>query len=276
MPPATGLRAHIELIRISTQITSSLYRVPATGDTIEGIVAGCDNALLMIERWKSNLLPTLQLSPDGLSNDPATCTLHMFANQLIIVAIRPSLFTYTKSHFTQTSPSSSPAPKRQYPHWDTCINAALRNMRLSRHLATLHRPRRLLHTALHHVFNAALCFLLQSLVMDSSDMDTSREVEFAIELFDREAQTGNTYGLRCSNTLRQLQMLIARRQQDSTASMEIDTEQMFEGISTDTLWQSQGFDLTQVQGNTEEESSGTLHDDVLSWMDQDWLQNMPL
>lgn len=60
--------------------------------------------------------------------------------------------------------------------------------------------------------------------MGSDDLTTSREVDFAVELFDRESQTGNTYGLSCGSALRELQMLIAKMK---GGAMAMEIEQAF-------------------------------------------------
>lgn len=264
MPPSAGLRAHVELSRISDYITSILYRVAPSRHSAEGSAAGRGRALFLLEQWQLGLPPSLHLTPEGLSNDPATCTLHMQANHLLILTLRPSLLSAVKAALSHDLPGTASAPQ-----WEPCIAAALRNMRLARHVATLHRPRRLLHSGLHFVFGAVLCFVLQGL-LGSDDLTTSREVDFAVELFGRESQTGNTYGLACANALREVQMLVARHRGGAAAAAAaaMEVEQGFEqqNMSQDSLWL--GSDISQGSGQTG--GSGSLHEDVLSWMDHDW------
>lgn len=220
MPPPAGLCAHVELSRISDHITCNLYRVAPSRDAADGSTVTCDKAIFLLEQWGMSLPSTLQLSPEGLSNDPSTCTLHMHANHLLILTLRPTLLSAVKvalsnAHLAHNQPTA--------PQWETCIAAALRNMRLARHLATLQRPRRLLHSSLHFVFSAVMCFMLQGL-LGSDDLTTNREVDFAVELFDRESQTGNTYGSSCASALRELQMLVAKRK---GGAMAMEIEQAF-------------------------------------------------
>lgn len=261
MPPSAGLRAHVELSRISDHITCNVYRVAPSRDAADGSTASRDKALFLLEQWQLGLPSTLQLSAEGLSNDPATCNLHMHANHLLILSLRPFLLSAVKATLSHDSLSPPSAPQ-----WESCIAAALRNMRLARHVATLHRPRRLVHSSLHFVFSAVLCFLLQGL-LGSDDLTTSREVNFAVELCDRESQTGNTYGLACANALREVQMLVAKRRGRATA---MGVEQAFEQhMSQDTSWP--GSDISQATSQTGDGPS--LHEDVLSWMDHDWSYN---
>lgn len=81
MPPADGLRAHVELSRISGHIVCNTYRVsPWDGNT--GPVRNLEEAIRLLDEWSLNLPPSLQLSNTGLSDDPACCLLHMSYNQV--------------------------------------------------------------------------------------------------------------------------------------------------------------------------------------------------
>lgn len=255
MPPSAGLRAHVELSRVSDHITCNLYRVAPSRDAADGSTATRDKAIFLLEQWGLSLPSTLQLSPEGLSNDPSTCTLHMHANHLLILTLRPALLSAVKTassngHLSQNQPAA--------PQWETCIAAALRNMRLARHLATLQQPRRLMHSSLHFVFSAVTCFILQGL-LGSDDLTTAREVDFASELFDRESQTGNTYGLSCANALRELQMLAAKRK---GGAMAMEIEQAF---GSHLIQDGASWGGGNTQGNMGGE--GSFEGNVRSWLD---------
>ena len=127
-----------------------------------------------------------------------------------------------------------------------------------------------------------LCFLLQGLLGSSSDDLTAiREIEFGIELFEKEGQAGNTYGRACANELRELQVLVARRRGGAVA---MEVEQAFEqqqvlsqggaaasaASVSSTSWQGSN---VPSQGSAE---GASLHDEVLSWMDHDWAYNPQL
>lgn len=264
MPPCAGLHAHVELSRISDHITCNLYQVAPTREAADGSAANLEKASFLLEQWLASLPPALQLSKEGLSNDPATCSLHMLANHLVIVSQRPSLLSTLKA----TNPSAASPRSPIAAPGEECIAAAHRNMRLARHLATLHRPRRLLHSGLRFVFGAALCFLLQSLV-GNDNVSSAREIQFAVELFDREAQASNTYGLSCASVLRELQTLAVKLSGGATA-MEFEqalghaAEQHFGQASTDV-----GLGIPQ-DGMVDGSGGISLHDEVLSWMEHDW------
>lgn len=280
MPSAAGLKAHVQLARISNFIVCNVYQVSPSRQTTPD--AAVDQSMAMLERWQKNLPPSLQMPADGvLSSDPGTCMLHMHFNHLVIHALRPTLLAALKNmgsggvgsnsrRASQAQASSASASPSIYgstttttpstPYSEVLGSAAQRNMKLARHVATLHRPRRLLHSGLHFVLTSVLCFQLQSLLGD--EQASMREVDFAIELFEREAQTGNTYGLSSASGLRELKALsaIVKNGSNSAAAsataMELDAS------------------LDQAASWGEEMADGSnpnnLYEDVLTWMDQDW------
>lgn len=81
LPPSKGLKAHVELMRISGYIVCSTYRI-APSD-FEGLSTSSriDKALAWLSRWKATLPPELAMS-ENLSYDRAACGLHMIYNQV--------------------------------------------------------------------------------------------------------------------------------------------------------------------------------------------------
>lgn len=212
MPSASGLRAHVELSRISGHVVGNTYH----SAKIEAGTRQPDNAIWMLEQWQSALPPTLQLT-DGLSNDPASCLLHMRYNQLLIVAIRPLFLSAVKRAvadrlMAQTTTMDS-VP--QVEHLKCCISAASRNAVLARHLSTLNGHRKTLHAGLHFIFHAAVCLILRPLVFreQSTQEDAiaaMNDVDYAIEKMLEAASKGNTDGQRCAETLQELRNLVER------------------------------------------------------------------
>jgi hypothetical protein len=293
MPPAAGLKAHVQLARISNFIVCNVYQVaPSRHMSIDSAV---EQSMAMLEQWQKNLPPSLHMSPEGLSTDPAACMLQMHFNHLIIHTLRPSLLARLRnrcqnnttgsasrraSQQASSSCSASPSAHGSTPptHFSEALaSAAQRNMRLARHIATLHRPRRLLHSGLHFVLSAVLCFQLQVLLGDESA--PMREVDFAIELFERESQTGNTYGFSATGALKDIKALIIMVKSGSNfpavaaaataataaasggGAMELDT-----GSSLD---QTASWITGEMEHESNPASSG-LYEEVLSWMNQDW------
>lgn len=81
MPPAAGLRAHVELSRISGHIVCNTYRV-SPWEKKTGPARHSEDAIRMLDQWQEGLPPILQLSSNGMSDDPACCLLHMGYNQV--------------------------------------------------------------------------------------------------------------------------------------------------------------------------------------------------
>ncbi|KAK8919865.1 putative transcriptional regulatory protein [Metarhizium anisopliae] len=212
MPPAAGLRAHVELSRISGHVVGNTYR----GAKIEAGTRQPDNAIWMLEQWQSALPPALQLIK-GLSNDPASCLLHMRYNQLLIVAIRPLFLSAVKRAVADrlmgqtTTMDSVP----QIENLKCCISAAIRNMALARHLSTLNGQRKTLHAGLHFIFHAAVCLILRPLVFreESSQEEAiaaMNDVDYGIKKMLEAASKGNTDGQQCAETLQELRCLVGR------------------------------------------------------------------
>lgn len=82
MPPADGLKAHVELSRISCHIVCNTYRISPSEDAARP-VRSLEGEISMLDEWCLKLPPTVQLASNGLSDDPATCLLHMHYNQAI-------------------------------------------------------------------------------------------------------------------------------------------------------------------------------------------------
>lgn len=213
MPPAAGLRAHVELSRISGHVVGNTYH----GAKGEAAPRQPDNAIWMLEQWQATLPPAVRLGPDGLSGDPACCLLHMRYNQLLIVAIRPLFYSAVKRAVAERlmaqPPSADSSP--HLGHLRRCTDAAARNMRLARRVVALNGHRKLLHAGLHFIFNAAVCLILRGLVVARRDAAAelhaaTGDVDFAVDMMREASAKGNADGGRSEQTLRDLRVLVAR------------------------------------------------------------------
>ncbi|CAF3623923.1 unnamed protein product [Fusarium graminearum] len=216
MPPADGLKAHVELSRISSHIVCNTYRISPSEDVARP-VKSLEGEIKMLDTWSLNLPPTLRLSSNGLGDDPATCLLHMHYNQLIILTIRPVFFALVKKSFAEklVSRQCSLRTHPQLPHLKRCIASAEHNIRLARQILIVNRPRKLLQAGLHFIFNAAIVLMLQQLVEDlcpSSRTEKARslDLDFVIGRFEDESRVGSNYGRDCATVLRDLRVLVQR------------------------------------------------------------------
>ncbi|KAJ6438752.1 thymidylate kinase [Purpureocillium lavendulum] len=285
MPPAFGLRAHVELSRISGHVVGNTYHGAKGGAGIDAAGARQpDNAIWMLEQWQSSLPPALRLSANGLSNDPAVCMLHMRYNQLLIVAIRPLFFSAVKRAvaerlMAQPPPSSATNSEQQLGHLRCCIVAAARNMRLARHSITLNGHRKLLHAGLHFIFNAAVCLILRRLVVAPGEQEDEElrhvqgGVEFAIEKMLEASRTGNSDGRRCAETLRDLGVLVGRLTAPTAVT---PTDPMLAGAGPS----MHAGGMAPLLPMTSQElpvpppmpigEDQVLYDELMTWMGDDW------
>ncbi|KAF4426688.1 transcriptional regulatory [Fusarium acutatum] len=101
MPPPDGLKAHVELSRISCHIVCNTYRISPLVDAVRP-VRSLEGEISMLDEWCLKLPPTVQLASNGLSDDPATCLLHMHYNQLarqILLVNHPRKLLQAGLHF---------------------------------------------------------------------------------------------------------------------------------------------------------------------------------
>ncbi|GJC98935.1 fungal specific transcription factor domain-containing protein [Colletotrichum higginsianum] len=153
LPPAAGLRAHVELARISGHIVCNTYRVAPLDHRPGGAARHVDRALQLLENWHASLPAALQMSTARPSTDPACCLLHMAYNQLLILVVRPIFFAAVKKVFAERYITSDR-------HWDldhhapriaACSDAARQNLFLARWLLNLNGgSRKLLQAGLHY------------------------------------------------------------------------------------------------------------------------------
>ncbi|KAM0439150.1 hypothetical protein ACHAQK_006639 [Fusarium lateritium] len=216
LPPADGLRAHVELSRISSHIVCNTYRISPSEDNARP-VRSLEGEITMLDDWSLHLPASVRLASNGLSDDPATCLLHMHYNQLIILTVRPVFFAFVKKSFAEklVSRQCSLSSHPQLPQLKRCVASAEHNIRLARQILLVNHPRKLLQAGLHFIFNSAIVLMLQQLVEDlcpssRSDKARSLDLDFVIARFEDESRVGSNYGRDCATVLRDLRVLVQR------------------------------------------------------------------
>lgn len=273
MPPAAGLRAHVELSRISGYVVCNTYRMaPWDSAATSGDASQSPGKVMwMLEQWKTTLPLRLQLSPDGLSNDPACVMLHMRYNQLIIVATRPLFFIAVKKSVAERlmPQSGSKDFNIQLTHLKMCIDAARHNMKLARHFSAINRHAKPLHAMMHYCFSAAVCLILESLINSQQnatpDENASRssDIQFAFSMLQQSLGSlkSDPTDKSCTDTLRDLQMLVARL----TAPVQMDSQlgnPHLQGLGIpDSFPQPPPMPI---------ETEPALYNELVTWMDDDW------
>ncbi|OBS21157.1 hypothetical protein FPOA_07495 [Fusarium poae] len=287
MPPADGLKAHVELSRISSHIVCNTYRISPSEDVARP-VRSLEGEIRMLDNWSLNLPPTIRLSSNGLSDDPATCLLHMHYNQLIILTIRPVFFALVKKSFAEklVSRQCSLRTHPQLPHLKRCIASAEHNIRLARQILLVNQPRKLLQAGLHFIFNAAIVLMLQQLVEDlcpSSRTEKARslDLDFVIARFEDESRVGSNYGRDCATVLRDLRVLVQRlpipvdisaATRSANMSQASTTYDPIANRTTVEMGQSWPDKLTSetLQQPILVDQGHMLYNELVSWIDVDW------
>jgi hypothetical protein len=224
MPSCAGLRAHVELSRISGFIVCETFQIAPRNYTPGQSIDNIDTALEMLRTWELQLPSRLQMPKDLHHPDPSCCILHMAHNQLIVLTTRPIFFGAVKQAVAQHIVRGElfSEDRAQGSHIQACLAAAHRNLLLAQ--IVRQSGRRPLQAGLHFVFNAAVILLLKrlmrsrsstqpgssdlhALVETSVDDQSESSIRFAIESFEEEAKTGTHYPRDCCRILRDLNTL---------------------------------------------------------------------
>jgi hypothetical protein len=215
MPPCAGLRAHVDLSRISGYIVCQTFKVAPRNYKPGYSVHNIDKALRMLEDWKLQLPSILAIEEN---TDPACCTLHMAQNQLIVLTTRPIMLAAVKQAVAERYMNGqwSPQQHARSSHIQTCSDAAHRNLVLAQRLGP---TRKLLQAGLHFVFNAAVILLLNQILSSSNSHKAptppntdiyASAIQFALRIFEEASRTGTNYPRDCRRVLQDLSALVDR------------------------------------------------------------------
>ncbi|KAK4194169.1 hypothetical protein QBC40DRAFT_188789 [Triangularia verruculosa] len=234
----TGLKAHLELSRITHKIIYNGLRRQSDGKKSDHgksrAEAHVKRSLKILEQWLNDLDPALKFPdvekmpvhvaltlPDGCwpyeppanyGRDRARWALHMSYNQLIILAVRPVLLTAMRKAI-----ASLVSTGQLFNIYDNvlveeirrCTEAAQANLRLGCLMRHYSPHNRLLVQDLHHIFNAAVFLTMYQLVFVNVRTQLVADVDWAIEVFRQEEQTGCAYAKDCFEVLRDLKYLVS-------------------------------------------------------------------
>ncbi|KAI0575899.1 Fungal specific transcription factor domain-containing protein [Pyrenophora tritici-repentis] len=215
MPPCAGLRAHIELSRISGYIVCETFKIAPRNYTPGYSALKVDKAVKMLVDWKSHLPQVLAADE---SADPAVLSLHLAANQLMVLTTRPILLAAVKQAVAERYMNGqwSLQQHAHITHIQACLEAAHGNLVLAERLRC---KRKLLQAGLHFVFNAAVILFLEQILSASRSHPTppspdiathGTKLEFAIRTFADESKTGTNYPRDCFKILQDLKALVHR------------------------------------------------------------------
>ncbi|OQV01146.1 Fungal specific transcription factor domain-containing protein isoform 2 [Cladophialophora immunda] len=214
LPPADGLRAHIELARVSNYIVSNIYDVARQTEEPVMTTLCIQKSLRLLRSWSESLPATVAGTEENLSRDRAVGELHMAHNQLIILTVRPLLFINVK-RVTADMLLNGRTTGHEISHkteLDLCADAARRNVHLWHRLLNLQRPARLSVSSVHYLFNAALALQLYQLLGHNEAQEDYEEVGFVISILEVDQSSNKEYATDCARVLTDFNSLMARLQ----------------------------------------------------------------
>lgn len=286
MPPVAGLRAHIELARISGYIVCETFKIAPRNYKPGHSTENIDVALAMLDKWKSQLPIVLNISHDDVHLDTACCMLHMAQDQLVVLTTRPTFLAAVKQAVAERFIGRQWLIEQHShgTHLRTCSAAAHRNLSLARRLWS---SRKFLQAGLHFVFNAAVILLLDRIVHGTQahlvglghaipmqhieeELHAS-EIQFAIHVFEQESRTGTNYPRDCCRVLQDLKALVDRYLSQSRASCQTgsiaghDRDPSAVQIDPDPSSEAQLSQAFPSDGND-------LYQELMTWVQSDGLQ----
>ncbi|KAH9884365.1 fungal-specific transcription factor domain-containing protein [Xylariomycetidae sp. FL2044] len=227
LPSPAGLRANVELSKISSYIVGNVYRVsPWESELVTGTYTRIETALRSLTAFYERLPAELKMPDQQFSRDRACCELHMFYYQLVILTLRPIFFMAVKKavaeRYTGRSQGTRNAQQSHASLIQQCSFAARMNLRLGRWVRNLMQAQKLMSSGLHNIFNAAIILLLRQLLFDDIEENDALDIIFAIECFDAEAVGDSNYPKDCARVLRDLSVLVQRmRNRTSDGHQEV-------------------------------------------------------
>ncbi|KAI4962357.1 hypothetical protein J4E86_001390 [Alternaria arbusti] len=275
MPTCAGLRAHVELSRISGYIVCETFKIAPRHYQRGYSTLNVDKALDQLENWKLNLPPVLAIDVDA---DPAVLSLHLAYNQLIVLTTRPILLAAVKQAVAERYMNGSWSVQ-QHAHSkyvQACPEAAQRNLLLAKRLRS---TRKLLQAGLHFVFNAAVILILDQILHSSSTAPTATalntpvytlEIDFAMRTFEEESRTGTNYPRDCYKVLQDLKALVDRYLSHGHGHFEQSNDPGLVINTPGTQYNAQRG--TELQGNPLNTTAGTVYQELRTWMQSDGLK----
>ncbi|KAH8815977.1 fungal-specific transcription factor domain-containing protein [Xylogone sp. PMI_703] len=233
VPPASGLRAHIELSRIMDEIVNKVY-----GDerarVISEMVPRIHNLMQKLSAWLDKLPPSLQFH--GNTNPDRACLmLHMMYNQLKILCTRPLLFIAAKRAVATKyiAVENDRSPDLYSVEAKYCTEAARQNSILNRQLLTSNQTTVFATLDYHYAFTAAIILQLTRLISYTGitgDSDITRSLE---DYLHRVGDGGNESAKDCYRMVVQLGAVVSRLL--SSEKMQITASERLTDPSTDRL-----------------------------------------
>lgn len=219
LPPPDGLRAHIELSRITHYIAANVYGVSKHTAEPHSTALCIHKALHMLKEWENELPTTLRYQPGNLQQDMAAYDLQMAANHLKVLAVRPWIFDSVKA-VTASICLDGPrdADLLHVEEIDLAIAAARQTIALIRQLDHVRNKTSVIYTAIHHAFNAALALELYRILSPSEQASDGDDISLVTVLLAKQLGGNRPFATDCAEVLSDLACMVGKLRERASRS----------------------------------------------------------
>ena len=220
LPPAEGLRSHIELSKINSYIAANVYGVCKHSAEPRSSALCVHKTLHMLKEWEQELPATLRYQQGRADQDLSAYDLQVALNHLKVLAVRPWLLdcvkTQTTSIYLRGRRDSDLVHREEI---DLAIEAARQTINLIRSLRATRKQTHLVHTVIHHAFNAALALELY-LILSPTELPSDREdIMFVTNLLSYQLGANRPFAVDCGEVLSDLAQLVDKLCESAKSSV---------------------------------------------------------
>jgi hypothetical protein len=219
LPPADGLRAHIELSRVTHYIAANVYGVSKHTAEPRSTALCVHKTLHMLKQWELELPPALRYRSDILNQDRAVFDLQVAANHLKVLAVRSWLFDSVKNDTMSICLRGHREPDVLHQEEIAlAIEAARQTININRQLQQHSNETHLVHTVIHHIFNAALALELHRILSPLDSAADREAISFVTNILSNQLGGNKPFATDCAGVLVDLACMVnkLRERADNT------------------------------------------------------------
>ncbi|ETN37454.1 uncharacterized protein HMPREF1541_08445 [Cyphellophora europaea CBS 101466] len=212
LPQPDGLRAHVELSKITHYIAANVYGVSKHIAEPHSTALCIHRALSMLKSWEYDLPDSLRYVERSNDQDHAAYDLQMAANHLKILAVRAWLFDSVKRATANLCLRGRRDDTESAHHneIDLAVAAARQTIVILRHLVEIRKPNNLVHTSIHHIFNAALTLELYQILCVSDHTPDRESIHYIISLLEIQNGSNKPFAKDCAGVLSDLASMMVK------------------------------------------------------------------
>lgn len=211
LPPADGLYAYTELSKITHYIAANVYGVSKHTAEPRSTALCIHKALHMLKQWEHDLPTALRYQPDFPEQDLAAYDLQMTANHLKLLAVRAWLFQSVKNVTANLClHGRRDVDFLHREEIELAIVAARQTISILRQLGHLQKQGNVVHTVIHHAFNAALALELYQILGFENSAADREAIAFVTSLLRKQLGSNKPFSSDCAGVLSDFACMIGR------------------------------------------------------------------